>query len=110
LYARYFADNKLDAMMFPMTIIPAPVIDAVNGSSKISINGGPLVDTFATMIRNADPGSTAGVPGLSLPAGLTRGGLPIGLGLDGPIGSDSKLLGIGLSMEPLLGTPQIPDL
>ena len=110
LYARYFADNKLDAMMFPMTIIPAPTIDAVNGSSKISINGGPLVDTFATMIRNADPGSTAGVPGLSLPAGLTMEGLPIGLGLDGPIGSDSKLLGIGQSMETLLGTPQTPDL
>src|SRR3954469_21904636 len=97
-------------MMFPMAIIPAPTIDAVNGSSKISINGGPLVDTFSTMIRNADPGSTAGVPGLSFPAGLRPGGLPGGLGLEGPIGSDSKLLGIGQSMETLLGTPQTSDL
>ena len=62
------------------------------------------------MIRNADPGSTAGVPGLSLPAGLTTEGLPIGLGLGGPIGSDGKLVGLGQSRETLLGAPQTPDL
>lgn len=110
LYASYFGDNKLDAMMFPTTSLLAPVIDAVNGSSKISINGGPLVDTFATMIRNSDPGSTAGMPGISLPAGVTASGLPVGLSLDGPIGSDPKLIGIGLAMETVLGFAPPPRL
>jgi mandelamide amidase len=108
LYASYFADNALDAMMFPTTILPATVIDAVNGSSTVSINGGPPVDEFGTYIRNTDPGSNAGIPGLSLPAGMTSGGLPVGLELDGPVGSDARLLGIGMAIEAVLGVLKAP--
>ena len=61
----------------------------------MSINGGAPVPTFDTMIRNTDPGSNAGIPGLSLFAGMTPGGLPVGLEIDGPVGSDAKLLGLG---------------
>lgn len=103
LYATHFAEHRLDALMFPTTRVAAPLIDAARGSSTISIDGGPPVDTFAALNRNADPGSAAGLPGLTLPAGLTPGGLPVGLGLDGPMGSDARLLGIGLSMEAVLG-------
>ena len=110
LYANYFAANTLDAMMFPTTILPATTIDAVKGSGTVSINGGAPVDTFGTYIRNTDPGSNAGIPGLSLPAGLTAGGLPVGLELDGPVGSDAKLLGIGLAIEALLGRVAAPVL
>jgi Asp-tRNA(Asn)/Glu-tRNA(Gln) amidotransferase A subunit family amidase len=110
LYARYFADNRLDAMLFPTTILPAAPIDAVNGSGKVSINGGAPVDTFGTYIRNTDPGSNAGIPGLSIPAGLTANGLPVGLEIDGPLGSDRKLLGIGLGVEALLGRVPAPRL
>lgn len=110
LYASYFSDNALDAMMFPTTILPAVPIDAVNGSSTVSINAGPAVDEFGTYIRNTDPGSNAGIPGLSLPAGLTALGLPVGLELDGPLGSDNRLLGIGLAIEAVLGTLPAPAL
>jgi mandelamide amidase len=109
LYARYFSDNALDAMMFPTTPLPAVPIDAVKGSSTVSINGGPPVDEFGTYIRNTDPGSNAGLPGLSLFAGMS-GGLPVGLELDGPVGSDQALLGIGLSMEAVLGRAPAPAL
>ena len=108
LYARYFADNAVDAMMFPTTILPAAAIDAVKGSSTVSINGGPQVDTFGTYIRNTDPGSNAGIPGLSLFAGMTASGLPVGLELDGPLGSDQTLLGMGMAMEVLLGFAPAP--
>ena len=108
LYAAYFRDNALDAMLFPTTILPAVAIDAVNGSGKVSINGGPPADTFGSFIRNTDPGSNAGIPGLSLPAGLTAGGLPVGLELDGPLGSDTRLLGIGLAIEAVLGVLKAP--
>ncbi|MEO8808236.1 MAG: indoleacetamide hydrolase, partial [Burkholderiaceae bacterium] len=64
LYEGYFRNSVLDAMLFPTTIAPAPLIDATNGSGKVSINGGTPVDTFATFIRNTDPGSNAGIPGL----------------------------------------------
>jgi mandelamide amidase len=68
------------------------------------------VDEFGTYIRNTDPGSNAGIPGLSIPAGLTSGGLPVGLELDGPLGSDDKLLGIGMAVEALLGSLSAPSL
>jgi mandelamide amidase len=110
LYANYFADNALDALMFPTTVLPAVTIDAVNGSSTLSINGGPPVDELGTYIANTDPGSNAGIPGLSIPAGMTSAGLPVGLELDGPIGSDERLLGIGLSIEKVLGTLTAPPL
>ncbi len=110
LYANYFASHALAAMMFPTTILPAAIIDAANGSSTVSINGGPPVDEFATYIRNTDPGSNAGIPGLSIPAGMTADGLPVGLAIDGPLGSDAKLLGIGLAIEALLGSLKAPSL
>jgi indoleacetamide hydrolase len=108
MYEAYFRDNNLDGILFPTTVAPAPLIDEVKGSGEMSINGGAPVPTFDTMIRNTDPGSNAGIPGLSLFAGMTPGGLPVGLEIDGPVGSDAKLLGLGLSIEAILGSAPPP--
>lgn len=110
LYARYLSDHALDAMWFPTTILTAAPIDAVAGSSTVSIDGGAPVDTFGTCIRNTDPGSNAGIPGLSIPAGMTSAGLPVGLEIDGPVGSDDRLLAIGMAIEALLGSVPAPVL
>lgn len=110
LYADYFATNELDAMLFPTSLLPATKIDAERGSSTVCVNGGPPQDTFAAYIRNSSPGSNAGIPGLSLPAGMTADGLPVGLELDGPLGSDRRLLGIGMAIESLLGALTPPSL
>ena len=64
--------------------------------------------TFNTMIRNTDPGSNAGIPGLSLFAGMTTSGLPIGLEIDGSVGSDTKLIGLGRAIEEVLGSAPPP--
>jgi Asp-tRNA(Asn)/Glu-tRNA(Gln) amidotransferase A subunit family amidase len=108
MYEAYFRDNNLDAMLFPTTVAPAVTIDAEKGSGEMSINGDKPVPTFDTMIRNTDPGSNAGIPGLSLFAGMTPAGLPVGLEIDGPVGSDTKLLGWGLSIEAILGSAPPP--
>jgi mandelamide amidase len=108
IYEAYFRDNNLDAILFPTTIAPAPAIDAENGSSEMSINAGQPVPTFDSMIRNTDPGSNAGLPGLSVYGGMAPGGLPVGLEIDGPVGSDAKLLGLGLSIEGILGLAPPP--
>lgn len=101
--ARWFADNRIDAMVFPTSPVLAPLIDDENGSGTISVNGGPAVDTFTTVIRNMIPGSCVGMPGLSLPAGVSREGLPVGLSVEGPRGSDRRLLAIGSAVERTLG-------
>ena len=108
IYEAYFRDNNLDGILFPTTIAPAPLIDAEKGSGDMAINGGAPTPTFDTMIRNTDPGSNAGLPGLSLFAGMTPGGLPVGLEIDGPVGSDGKLLAMGLSIEAILGSEPAP--
>jgi mandelamide amidase len=97
-------------MMFPTTVATAVSIDPVKGSGTISIDGGAPAETFATLIRNTDPGSNAGIPGLALPAGMSRSGLPVGIEIDGPLGTDRRLLSIGLAMESVLGTPPRPSL
>jgi mandelamide amidase len=110
IFASCFADNKLDAIFFPTVPVPAAPIDFKNGSSTISVNGGPPVDEFATIIRNMGPDSDAGLPSLSLPAGQTPNGLPVGMEIDGPVGADKRILGIGMAAESLFGTLPAPEL
>lgn len=103
LYADYFSQKRVDAILFPTTILPATPIDYVHGSGNVSVNGGPPLTAFDAYIRNAGPGSDAGIPGLTIPAGLTAGGLPVGIEIDGPRGSDERLLALGLAIEAVLG-------
>jgi mandelamide amidase len=72
--------------------------------------GGEKVSFATAMSRNIAPGSTAGIPGLVLPAGLTRNGLPVGIELDSPEGSDRTLLALGLALERVLGHLPAPRL
>lgn len=82
--------EEVDAMIFPTSPISArPIGD----DETVELNG-KRAPTFETYIRNTDPGSNAGIPGISLPVGLTPDGLPVGMELDGPAGSDEKLLAI----------------
>ena len=106
LYADYFKSQNVDALLFPTTIVTADLIDREGGSGNTSINGIEQ-DTFLTYIRNTDPGSNAGIPGLSVPAGM-NGDLPVGIEIDGPLGSDEKLFAIGLAMEKLFGSLPAP--
>jgi len=100
LYADTFKHNAVDALVFPTTPLPAsPVV----GSDEFVDLNGAQVPTLLTYIRNTDPGSNAGVPGLSLPMALTKGGLPLGLELDGPADSDRELIAIALAIEKILG-------
>ena len=53
--------------------------------------------------------SNAGIPGLTIPAGLgSSSGLPVGISIDGPRGSDQRLLSIGLAIERVLGRTPPP--
>lgn len=99
LYANTFKTHRLDALVFPTVPQVAPVA-APEVSSP---------ENFGALIQNTDPGSNAGIPGLQLPSGLGAStGLPVGLELDGPAGSDRRLLAIGLAAEPVLGRLPAP--
>ena len=90
-------------MVFPATLVPAP---RIGEDTTLTVNGRAL--PFETAVaRNIAPGSTAGLPGLVVPAGLTSGGLPVAVEFDAPTGADRALLALGLGVERALG-PMAP--
>ncbi|MGH7413101.1 MAG: amidase family protein [Candidatus Rokuibacteriota bacterium] len=104
LYAETFKTYDIAALAFPTTPLPAAPI----GDDQTTKLNGADVPTLLTYIQNTDPGSNAGIPGLTVPIGRTQAGLPIGLELDGPAGSDRRLLGVGLALEALFGRLPAP--
>jgi Asp-tRNA(Asn)/Glu-tRNA(Gln) amidotransferase A subunit family amidase len=104
LYRDYFARTGVAAIVFPATMAPPPPI----GEDETVDIDGRRVPFFTVVGRNIAPGSTAGLPGLVLPAGLTTTGLPVGIEFDGPAGTDRALLAIGLSLERALGAIPAP--
>ncbi|MCP3394520.1 indoleacetamide hydrolase [Bradyrhizobium sp. CCGB12] len=94
LYGRTFADNRLDAVAFPTT--PRVAIASNPDSSSL--------ENFGLFIQNTDPGSNAGIPGIQIPIALgATSKLPVGLELDGPAGSDRRLLAIGMALDAVFG-------
>jgi len=112
LYRDYFTAQGVECVLFPTTLLAAPKIDAAKGSDKLSYTVGGVEqkdkDTFGTCIRNTDPCTNAGIPSLSIPAGLTAGGLPVGMEIDGPLGTDANLLAIGMGIEAVWGSVKAP--
>jgi mandelamide amidase len=105
-YEAFFRQFELAALVFPTTLLPARPIGQ---DAMVELNG-KFIPTLRIYIHNTAPGSNAGIPGLSVPAGLTSDGLPVGLALDGPAGSDRTLLAIGLAVEEVLGPLPAPKL
>jgi len=98
-YQALFNDNKIEAIVFPT--VPVVAMPANPDSSSL--------DNFLLLIQNTDPAGNAGIPGIQIPAGLgSKTGLPVGLELDGPSGSDRRLIALGLAIEKLLGRIPAP--
>ena len=98
-FADYFARTGARAIVFPATMVTAP---RIGDDGKLEV-AGRAVPFEVAIARNIAPGSTAALPGLVLPAGLARDGLPVALEFDGPTGSDRELLALGLTLQSVLG-------
>ena len=101
MFRDYFARTGVAALVFPATIVPAPALGEEDRQLQIRGKQIPLDDALS---RNIAPGSTAALPGLVVPVGLTPAGLPVALEFDGPSGSDRALLELGTALEAVLGT------
>ena len=101
VFAEAFRKTGADALCYPATPITAPLI----GDDMLMLNGAS-VPVITTLARNENPAASAGLPALTLPAGLTPAALPIGLELAGPVDTDTQLLVLGMAVERVL--PRLP--
>lgn len=82
-------DYRINALLTPTTPTSAFPIGAVYGDSVLM--------QFADQLTV--PANHAGIPGISIPGGLDKDGLPIGIQLLGPDFSEAILLRIGRAYE-----------
>jgi aspartyl-tRNA(Asn)/glutamyl-tRNA(Gln) amidotransferase subunit A len=86
--------TRVDALLFPTTPIPAPRIE----DRSVTVDG-VTEDPRVWLTRCTRPINLTGHPALSLPCGLTTGGLPVGLQLVGRHFDEGMLFRIGAAYE-----------
>jgi mandelamide amidase len=107
-YAEIYRSHGVLAIAFPTAPIVATPIR--RGGPKeplgelITIKG-KQVEEGRVAPQNLFIAPRMGAPALSIPAGLSQG-LPVGLEIDALPGNDSKLLGLGVAVQAVIG--QIP--
>jgi Asp-tRNA(Asn)/Glu-tRNA(Gln) amidotransferase A subunit family amidase len=89
------AMHGLDALLFPTTPAPAPRIDE---DPDMELNGS-MKSVFLTNIRNCLPLSIVGYPAISVPAGYSKAGLPIGLQIVARPWEEARLFSMAYGFE-----------
>ena len=104
----YFREHGVSAVISPVVRMPAPQIPKLPTSPGFDVEiNGTIVPARVAFTRNIAPSSSAGLPSIVLPGGTTSG-LPVGIELDGPVGSDRELLALGLAFEHVIGPVPAP--
>ncbi|MCB2226113.1 MAG: amidase [Desulfarculaceae bacterium] len=98
--------DGLDGLLTPTTPLPAAKI----GEDVDTTLNGKKVNTFLTFIRNCDPISVAGFPAITVPAGFSGNGLPIGLQIIARPWEEMSLLSLGYGFEQAAGPRKPPRL
>ena len=93
-----FVSHGALVILQPTTPCTAPLIEE---QATVHIGGQEV--SYLALANRTVSASSVGLPGVSLPVGLSRAGLPIGLELDAPLGSDRGLLNLTRGIEGILG-------
>ncbi|MBR1160598.1 amidase family protein [Bradyrhizobium elkanii] len=95
---RAFVAHGADVILQPTTPCTAPLIEE---QATVHIAGQEV--SYLALANHTVSASSVGLPGVSLPVGLSRAGLPIGLELDASLGSDRTLLALARKIEGVFG-------
>jgi indoleacetamide hydrolase len=98
-FRKIYDEHGNDAFLFPTTPCAAPLIEH---QWEFAIAGRTV--SHLALAKNTVPTSGAGLPGISLPIGLSARGLPIGLEIDGAPGRDRALLDLARRVEATVGS------
>jgi aspartyl-tRNA(Asn)/glutamyl-tRNA(Gln) amidotransferase subunit A len=94
LAAYHTAVSGVDAVIAPVAPVPAPTI------AESDVGNSPGAEAvIQRLTRFTRPVNYLGLPSLAIPAGFTRGGLPVGLQLIGRAFDEAVLLRIGAAFQ-----------
>jgi indoleacetamide hydrolase len=93
-----FVSHGAQVILQPTTPCTAPLVEE---QATVHIAGKEV--SYLALANHTVSASSVGLPGISLPVGLSRAGLPIGLELDAPLWSDRALLNLARGIESVLG-------
>jgi amidase len=94
---RWFADGDTDVWLSPTCGVPTPRVGQFEG-----LDGEATFRAVVPLGAFTAGFNITGQPALSLPAGLSRAGLPMGVQLAMKRGAEKTLLGLAGALEPLL--------
>jgi amidase len=102
-YARQWF-TRHDLLLTPILAMPPVRIGTWQGKGWL-----PTMLGVARWMGYANLWNVAGAAAVAIPAGTTRDGLPIGVQLVGPAGSEARLLAVAAQVEQLRPFPALPD-
>ena len=98
-FGSFLADGRYEVLALPtVQVVPFPV----EQEWVTEINGEPM-PTYIDWMRSCSRITVTAHPAVSVPAGLTAAGLPVGLQLVGRYGADRRLLEIAAAIMELAG-------
>jgi len=98
-----FVAGGASAILQPTTPCTAPPIAE---QATVHISGQEV--SYLALANHTVSASSVGLPGISLPAGMSKTGLPISLELDGPLNFDTRLLDLARKIERVLSVQATP--
>lgn len=98
-----FLSSGAEGLILPTTPCTAPLIDH---QEQFFISGQEV--SYLVLANHTIPASAAGIPSISLPIGVSKDGLPIGLEIDGQFGRDRSLLHVARRVEAVVGALTSP--
>jgi aspartyl-tRNA(Asn)/glutamyl-tRNA(Gln) amidotransferase subunit A len=87
--------RSVDLIALPTTPVPAPTIREGKGAETAA-------KIRTTLLSLTEPFNVYGAPAISIPCGLTKQSLPVGLQLAGDLDADGQLLAAAAQLEKLL--------
>ena len=88
--------RRFDIVLTPTTAMPALPVGAIDGLSDWDTD-----KVITAACPYTWPWNVIGWPSISVPAGLTAAGLPVGAQLLGPAGSEARLIELAAEVEAL---------
>ena len=88
-------NSKIDVIITPITIIPAPRFD----EETVSTGKNTVLETRQALLLNAIVFNSTGLPAIGIPVGLTTDNMPVGAHIIGPPFSEDMVLSIAYSYE-----------